>query len=57
MSTHVLDKQFDKMLRDEGIPDSMTRLVGKGRAVGYSSRRLCFCHLLLTLVDLGAQAR
>jgi len=28
MSTHVLDKQIDKMLRDKGIPDGMAHFVG-----------------------------
>jgi hypothetical protein len=26
MSTHVLDKQVDKMLRNKGVPDGMARL-------------------------------
>ena len=26
MGTHVLDKQIDKMLDDEGIPDGMAHL-------------------------------
>ena len=29
MSTHVLDKQIDKMLRDEGMPDGMSNLFCK----------------------------
>ena len=57
MSTHVLDKQIDKMLQEEGMTDGMARLVSHRRAVVGSGSRLCFCHLLLALVDLSTHAR
>ena len=54
MSTHVLDKQIDKMLGDEGFPDGMANFLGnRGSVAGWCSR-FSFCHLLLSLVYLRA---
>ena len=58
MSTHVLDKQIDKMLRDKGVSDGMAYPVCECALVaGWLSRLcLCCCHLLLALVDLSTEA-
>ena len=56
MSTHVLDKQIDKMLQEEGMSDCMACLVSNRRTVIGSGGRLSFCHLLLALVDLSSHA-
>ena len=55
MSTHVLDKQIDQALRDVSMPYCMTHLVCKSALTVGWSRFLCLCHLLLTLVYLGAE--
>ena len=57
MSTHVLDKQIDKTLRDEGVPDGISNLICKSVRVTRRYRLLCFCDTLLTLVNLRTQAR
>ena len=56
MSTHVFDKQIDKMLQEEGMSDCMARLVSNRRTVIGRGGRLCFCHLLFALVDLSTHA-
>ena len=54
MSTHVLDKQVDEMLRDVGVPDGMAHLVRHRGLVAGRGGLLRFCHLLLAPVNLGA---
>ena len=58
VSTHVLDKQIDEMLEEEGMPNGVARLVCQLFLVaGWISRRcLCRYHFLLALVYLSAEA-